>query len=71
MSASKTNSINFDSTALNGLRGIAALHILLYHSLIYSEYSFKIYGEVIFGHFIAQNFNVYNQPPIVYEYFHF
>ena len=24
----------FDSTALNGLRGIAALHILVYHALL-------------------------------------
>ena len=40
------NSVSFDSTALNGLRGISALHILFFHSFLYSEFNFDIYGAV-------------------------
>ena len=43
---SKTDSVPFDSNALNGLRGLAALHILLFHALFYTEYRFNIYGQV-------------------------
>ena len=39
-------SINFGSTALNGLRGIAALHITLFHALESSEYEFDTLGQV-------------------------
>ena len=38
--------INFESTALNGLRGIAALHITLFHALESSEYEFDTLGQV-------------------------
>ena len=41
-------SINFESTALNGLRGIAALHLTLFHGLHYSEYKFDTLGQVKF-----------------------
>ena len=40
------NSVSFDSTALNGLRGISALHILFFHSFLYSQFNFDIYGAV-------------------------
>ena len=36
----------FDSKPLNGLRGLAALHILIFHSLWYTEDKFHIYGNV-------------------------
>ena len=39
----------FDSKPLNGLRGLAALHILIFHSLWYTEYKFHIYGNVSLG----------------------
>ena len=42
----KRNILVFDSKALNGLRGVAAAHILLFHSLWYSNKSFNIYGQV-------------------------
>ena len=32
MKQTEQNVINFDSKALNGLRGLAALHILFFHS---------------------------------------
>ena len=37
---------SFDTTALCGLRGFAALYILLFHSLNYTKYAFDIYGQV-------------------------
>ena len=40
--------INFESKALNGLRGIAALHLTLFHGLHYSEYKFDTLGQVKF-----------------------
>ena len=38
--------LHFDSEPLNGLRGLAALHILIFHSLWYTEYRIHIYGNV-------------------------
>ena len=38
--------VDFETSALNGLRGIAALHILVFHSLFYSTLGFIIYGQV-------------------------
>ena len=38
--------ISFESSALNGLRGFAAIHILIYHSVLYSSWGFQIYGQV-------------------------
>ena len=40
------NFISFDSNALAGLRGISALHIVLFHSLTYCLYQFGIYAQV-------------------------
>ena len=37
----------FDSKPLNGLRGLVAVHLVLYHSLYYCVYSVSIYGAVI------------------------
>ena len=34
-------SINFESTALNGLRGIAALHLTLFHGLQWTRVKIK------------------------------
>ena len=38
--------INFESSALNGLRGFAAVHILIFHSVLHSSWGFQIYGQV-------------------------
>ena len=40
--------LHFDSKPLNGLRGLAALHILIFHSLWYTEHKIHIYGNVRF-----------------------
>ena len=39
----------FDSKALNGLRGLMAFHIVLYHGFEYSLPKFGIYAEVRFA----------------------
>ena len=36
----------FDTEALNGLRGLAAIHICIFHSLLYSEAKINIFGQV-------------------------
>ena len=36
----------FDTEALNGLRGLAAIHICIYHSLLYSEAKINSFGQV-------------------------
>ena len=36
----------FDSKALNGLRGLASLHIVLYHGFWYSEAKIGTYAQV-------------------------
>ena len=46
MSQTRENTFNFDSTALAGLRGISALHIVLFHSLTYCIYNFDVYAQV-------------------------
>ena len=44
----KMNSgLNFDSSALLGLRGFLALYILLFHSLLYSDLRVNILGQAI------------------------
>ena len=38
---------NFDSKPLNGLRGLASFHVLVFHSLLYTtKEEFSIYGQV-------------------------
>ena len=40
---------NFDSKTLNGLRGLASLHVFLFHLLAYTtKQEFYIYGNVSF-----------------------
>ena len=46
MTSEAGETISFESSALNGLRGFAAIHILIYHSVIYSSWGFQIYGQV-------------------------
>ena len=46
MTSEVGETISFESSALNGLRGFAAIHILIYHSVIYSSWGFQIYGQV-------------------------
>ena len=46
MSSEVGETFSFESSALNGLRGFAAIHILIYHSVIYSSWGFQIYGQV-------------------------
>ena len=41
-----TEAISFDSSALHGLRGFAAVHLLIFHSLHYSVWGFETYGNV-------------------------
>ena len=38
--------ILFDSQPLNGLRGLVAIHILVFHSLLKSSWGFSIYAQV-------------------------
>ena len=38
--------ILFDSKPLNGLRGLVAVHILVFHSLLKSSWGFSIYAQV-------------------------
>ena len=42
----KNEAIKFESSALHGLRGFAAVHLLIYHSLLFSSWGFKTYGNV-------------------------
>ena len=48
MSSSVKEPVNFDSTAVNGLRGFAALHVLIFHCFrgVYSHMKFYFYGDV-------------------------
>ena len=52
MSSEVGETFSFESSALNGLRGFAAIHILIYHSVIYSSWGFQIYGQVSTFNFI-------------------
>ena len=40
---------NFDSKPLNGLRGLASLHVLLFHSVVHTtKQEIYVYGNVSF-----------------------
>ena len=39
-------SVAFDSKALNGLRGLAALHILFFHAFWYSTHRTNLFAQV-------------------------
>ena len=43
---SQTSATNFDSSALAGLRGISALHIVVFHSFTYCLFEFNVYAQV-------------------------
>ena len=40
------SSVRFDSKALNGLRGLAALHILFFHAFWYSTHRTNLFAQV-------------------------
>ena len=42
----KKEAINFESSALHGLRGFVAVHLLIFHSLVLSSWGFITYGNV-------------------------
>ena len=42
----QTHGVKFESSALNGLRGLAALDVLVFHSIEYSKFDFTTYGTV-------------------------
>ena len=42
----QSQGVKFDSSALNGLRGLAAFHVMVFHSILYSNFSFSINGTV-------------------------
>ena len=46
MTSEIEETVSFESSALNGLRGFAAVHILILHSVLYSSWGFEIYGQV-------------------------
>ena len=46
------NEIKIDSHALNGLRGLISLHVMVFHSLIYSHVGWNILGSVPMSMFI-------------------
>ena len=43
---SKNEVIKFDSSALNGFRGFAAFHVLIFHSILFSKWGYLTYGNV-------------------------
>ena len=64
MSQTRENTINFDSTALAGLRGISALHIVLFHSLTYCVFEFNVYAQVSQQlHYLHNQFTISNVNP--------
>ena len=42
----QAHGVKFESSALNGLRGLAALDVLVFHSIEYSKFNFTTYGTV-------------------------
>ena len=42
----KNEAIKFESSALHGLRGFIAVHLLIFHSLVLSSWGFITYGNV-------------------------
>ena len=42
----QSQGVKFDSSALNGLRGLAAFHVMVFHTIHYSNFSFSINGTV-------------------------
>ena len=42
----QSQGVKFESTALNGLRGLAAFHVMVFHTIHYSNFSFSINGTV-------------------------
>ena len=50
--------VKFESTALNGLRGLAAFHVLVFHSIEFSDKNFTIYGTVRTSGYIIDYFTL-------------
>ena len=70
MSQTRENTINFDSTALAGLRGISALHIVLFHSLTYCLFEFNVYAQVSQQlQYLQSIYDIKCQSPLSYESF--
>ena len=42
----QSQGVKFKSSALNGLRGLAAFHVMVFHTIHYSNFSFSINGTV-------------------------
>ena len=40
--------LTFETTALNGLRGLLAVHMTIFHSLLHTEYEINTYAAVRF-----------------------
>ena len=38
--------LTFETTALNGLRGLLAVHMTIFHSLLHTEYEINTYAAV-------------------------
>ena len=65
-----SQTINFDSTALAGLRGISALHIVLFHSLKSSLFEFNVYAGVSQQlQYLQSIYDIKCQSPLSYESF--
>ena len=42
----QSQGVKFESSPLNGLRGLAAFHVMVFHTIHYSNFSFSINGTV-------------------------
>ena len=42
----QSQGVKFESSALNGLRGLAAFHVMVFHTIHFSNFSFSINGTV-------------------------